>query len=73
MAIIGDQQLLDLGNSAGSIQDRLLAAVFDFNYLRMWYSAESDGTAPFRVPDKMIYGSPATVNADSWATGADFT
>jgi len=49
------------------------AAVFDFNYLWMWYSAESDGTAPFRVPDKMIYGSPATVNADSWATGADFT
>ena len=64
MATIGDQQLLDLGNSA---------AVFDFNYLWMWYSAENDGTAPFRVPDKMIYGSPATVNADFWATGADFT
>jgi hypothetical protein len=62
---IGDTDFLTMFENANTS--------FNLNYAWLWYSAESDGTAPFRVPDKMIYGSPATVNADSWAVSGDFT
>lgn len=62
--VIGDAAAIRFMDTANT--------VFNLNYLWVWYSAEADGRAPFRVPDKLIYGSPAVVNADSWATGADF-
>ena len=44
-----------------------------FTSLRMWKTAEPDGSVPAATPYKDIAGGPATVNADPWKQGDDAT
>ena len=60
------RQLAFLAQSNGASQ-----AVVEVSRLKVWLVATPDGSTPLSSPRKVIEGSPATVNADTWKKGAD--